>query len=346
MIELAFLTGTAASLAALLHFFFHRLHHEGWQVAAVIPREKEGAGWWRGANLTYYGIFTACSAVAAGSVFLVLAGAAGVPFVQLVALVAGMTLLCAAAAKWSARWIEGKAHTFSVAGAVFMGMLAAPLGLVAFNRSYDGAPIPVLATLAAISTAYVIGEGLGRLGCISFGCCYGRPIDTLPPGWSKRLARFGIRFRGHTKKIAYASGLEGVPVVPIQAVTCVLYLALGLSGMALFLADAYGGALGVTLAGSQLWRAFSETLRADHRGGGAISIYQGMSLALTLFGGACALGLPSEPIHAEIARGLGVLWRPDVILLLQALWLGIFLFTGRSAVTTSMLEIQVRYDRV
>lgn len=346
MTEIAFLAGVALAIAALLHFFFRRLHHEDWQVAAVIPRHKEGAGWWRGANLTYYGVFTASSAALAGTTFLALAGAAGVSLPRLAAIVAALTVLCAAAAKWSARLIEGKAHTFSIAGAAFAGMLAAPIGLAGFNRAAAGRPIPVLATLTALSIAYVIGEGVGRLGCISFGCCYGKPIDALSPRRSRWIARYAIRFRGHTKKIAYASRLEGVPVVPIQAVTCALYLALGLAGVALYLADAFAAALAVTLCGSQLWRAYSETLRADHRGGGRVSVYQGMSLALASFGAAAAALLPAELAHADVAAGLGVLWRPEVILLLESLWLGIFVFTGRSAVTTSLLEIRVRGDRV
>ena len=31
--------------------------------------------------------------------------------------------------------------------------------------------------LAALAIGYILGEGLGRLACLSFGCCYGKPLD-------------------------------------------------------------------------------------------------------------------------------------------------------------------------
>lgn len=69
--------------------------------------------------------------------------------------------------------------------------------------------------LAALSIAYVLGEGIGRLACISFGCSYGNPVDQIR-GW---IWRFSLRhhsvFVGQTKEIVFASGLEGEPVAPV-----------------------------------------------------------------------------------------------------------------------------------
>ena len=35
----------------------------------------------------------------------------------------------------------------------------------------------------------------------------------------------------------------------------------------------------ITIAVTQLWRLYSETLRADYRGGGEVSVYQWMAVA-------------------------------------------------------------------
>jgi prolipoprotein diacylglyceryltransferase len=345
MPESLFVLLLALAALALVRWSLVRLHEERWQIAATIPRRKEPDGAWRGTNLTYYGVFTATSAATAVAVFLLLAGAIGLPTSRTLPLFAIVAAFCAPAAKLTARWIEGKAHTFSVAGASFVGVAVTPLAILALG-ALPGAPIPMLATLAALSVAYVLGEGLGRLGCISFGCCYGRPVAELPEPWRRWLEPYSITFRGPTKKIAYASGMEGVRVVPVQAMTSVLYLSAGLAGMLLFLQDRFAAALIVTLALSQAWRAFSELLRADHRGGGRMTVYQGMSLVTVAFAIACVLALRGSGPVADLIGGLRTLWRPDVILLLEAIWLATFLYTGWSMVTGCVLSFHVHEDRV
>jgi prolipoprotein diacylglyceryltransferase len=222
-----------------------------------------------------------------------------------------------------------------------------PLAILVSNQLPGVAPLPVLPTLAAVSIAYVIGEGLGRLGCISFGCCYGKPVDALPPRVARLFGTRAVVFQGATKKIAYASGLEGVRVVPVQAMTSVAYLAAGLVGTLLFLHSCYAAALLATLAVAQLWRAFSETLRADHRGGGRLTVYQGMSLFAAALAMVCAAGLAGQPAPtASLARGFQQLWRPDVILILEASGIAMFLYTGWSMVTGSVLSFHVHEDRI
>jgi hypothetical protein len=48
----------------------------------------------------------------------------------------------------------------------------------------------------------------------------------------------------------------------------------------------------------------------------------------------------------EIAAGFSLLWNPAVLLFCQALWLAVFLITGRSVVTGSTLSFFVRADRI
>jgi hypothetical protein len=341
-----FVLSLAVGAAAMLRWSFVRLHTERWQIAATIPRRKEDDGRWRGTNLTFYGFFTASSTIASVAMFLVLGGAVGATLEQMLVLFAIVGGCCAPAAKLVARWIEGKQHTFSVAGASFVGVLVAPLAIGLSGRLPGAEPTGALAMLAAIAVAYVLGEGIGRLGCISFGCCYGKPVDQLPRRLRRLFERSAVTFHGPTKKIAYASGLEGVRVVPVQALTSVVYLAIGLAGTLLFLHSLYAIALVAALGLSQLWRALSETLRADHRGGGRLSAYQWMSLATALFAIACAIGLDGATRSADLAAGLRLLWRPDVILILEATWLATFLYTGWSMVTGSLLSFHIHEDRI
>ena len=135
---------------------------------------------------------------------------------------------------------------------------------------------------------------------------------------------------GKTKKIAYASGLEGERVIPIQALTSALYLMTSLLTTLLFLRSQYSVALAGSLLVTQGWRVVPETLRADYRGGGSVSAYQIMgllaipyTLCLPLF----FIG-PSVP-QPNVLVGLQSLWDPAVVLFLQGLWVALFVFFGK-----------------
>jgi len=70
----------------------------------------------------------------------------------------------------------GMARVLASAGVVAAGVAAAALMVVLFARRLGMAPLAA-ADLLAPSAA--LGEGLGRLGCLAAGCCYGRP-SALP----------------------------------------------------------------------------------------------------------------------------------------------------------------------
>src|SRR4029077_12246392 len=134
-------------------------------------------------------------------------------------------------AKLVARIVEKKNCTFTIAGAFFVGFVTTPWAITLVNwisGSHAGFPIPVIATMAAITVAYAFGEGLGRLACISFGCCYGKPLAASSDLIRRVFAGSGFILFGSTKKIAYAGGLEATEVIPIQAVTAVFYSVCGL----------------------------------------------------------------------------------------------------------------------
>ncbi len=206
--------------------------------------------------------------------------------------------------------------------------------------------LPVLAVCSALSVAYAFGEGLGRLACISFGCCYGKPLTKCPPRLQKLFARHSFAFSGATKKASYESGLEGARLVPVQALTAVLYLACGLACLYFFLLGWLATALMTSLIVTQGWRAFSEFLRADFRGSGSLTAYQWMALISVAYAGLMALWLPGRSATPELLTGLSLLWDPWILILLQGLWLVVLLYTGRSKVTASTISFQVVQDRI
>ncbi|WP_026842566.1 prolipoprotein diacylglyceryl transferase family protein [Citrifermentans bremense] len=348
MTETLFILGLAAGSALYLCWGWRTLPAERWQIAASVPIRKTGDGSWAGANLTWYGILTANAYVAAGALALLLMGAAGIPFRSVAAIVFLLLAACVPASRLVAQLVEGKANTFTVGGAVFVGTLLAPWIVVLVNRCLgDSAPIPPLAALAAIGVAYAFGEGYGRLACMSFGCCYGKPLAACHPKVASLFSPIALTFTGKTKKIAYASGLDGVKVLPVQGITYFLYCGAGIAGTCLFLKAQYGAAFLLTLSVTQAWRVVSEFFRDDYRGAGRLSAYQWMGMIGVCYGAWAAwhFGGKLEPLP-DLGTGLSALWNPAPILLLQGLWGGIFLYTGLSRVTAARLSFHVQSDKV
>jgi hypothetical protein len=257
---------------------------------------------------------------------------------------------CVPASRLVARIVEKKSHTFTVGGAVFVGILITPFAIALINRTLGqmlAFHIPVMSAYAAIAIAYAFGEGLGRMACISFGCCYGKPLATSSGLLQRLFVGRGFVFFGSTKKIAYAGGLEAVEVIPIQAVTAVLYSVCGLVAAGLYLTSHETVAFLFATITTQGWRSFSETLRADYRGEGRISAYQIMGIIGVLYAIAAACLLTEKSAVApDLSAGLASLWSPALILFLQGIWMTIFLYTGRSTVTGATLSFFVHRDRI
>jgi hypothetical protein len=346
-----FLFVLAALFAALFAWAFRALPQERWQFLAVMPVGKNTSGEWQGLNLTFYGFFMATANAMAVMIVFTLLGSIGCAANAVFALSAITLALCWPAARLIARVVEKKAHTFTVGGAVFAGGLMSPWIIESLNATRVkalGAEIPVVPTLAAMSVAYAYAEALGRLACISFGCCYGKSLDQLSPRARRLFESFNFTFVGATKKVAYEGCLEGVRVAPIQALNSVISIIIALAGAYLFLKSYFGASLLFTGAGMQLWRFLSEKLRADYRGNAQkISAYQVMALLLAPYAAALLFLFPGGRAETpEIAAGLSLLWNPAVLLFCQALWLAVFLITGRSVVTGSRLSFFVRADRI
>lgn len=345
------LLGAATVVLSLyLWWGFRVLPAERWQIFATVPAEKNGQGGWLGINFTWYGLLTANAYLVAVAVLLVLLGSVGVPVLAIAMLAAAMLCCCVPASRLVARIVEKKAHTFTVGGAVFVGIIITPFLITLLNRIAGpqfGFHIPVMAAYAAIAIAYAFGEGLGRLACISFGCCYGKPVAADSGRLSRLFNGRGFVFLGNTKKIAYAGGMEAVEVIPIQAITAVLYTVCGLLAAALFFASHHGIAFLVATGVTQGWRSFSETLRADYRGEGKVSAYQIMGVVGVVYALVMAYLLGTEAaVSAELAIGIKKLWNPALILFLQGIWCIIFFYTGRSTVTGANVSFHVHADRI
>jgi hypothetical protein len=57
--------------------------------------------------------------------------------------------------------------------------------------------------------------------------------------------------------------------------------------------------------------------------------------------------LPDLPsLRPDLSIGLRLFWSPGIILVCQLLWIGIFLFMGRSQVTGARISFHVRKDRI
>jgi prolipoprotein diacylglyceryltransferase len=349
MVNSLFVTTLAVGFTLLLAWSFKKLPDERWQILASVPISKDVSGHWRGVNLTFYGLLTANAYGAAVAILFVLLGAVSVPLSSTFAVAGSILMVCVPASKLVARLVEKKSYTFTIGGASFVGIVLAPWIITLIQRIPSGmvdAHIPMMPAMAALAISYALGEGLGRLACISFGCCYGKPLSQIHPVMRRIFENHCFVFSGKTKKIAYASGLDGEKVVPIQAITSVLYIVAGLIGIQLFLHSHFVAALILTIVVTQGWRAFSETLRADYRGDGKVSAYQIMGVIAIVY--SLSLPLLFQPEAADppdLTAGLGCIWNPAFLLFLYALRFGIFIYTGRSMVTGSTLSFHVHGSR-
>ena len=338
------------SLSVAVFWACKRLPEERWQFLASVPIIKDSRGCWLGLNFTYYGLLTANALVFAVALLIILMGSLRIPAIVTLSLIFAVLTPCLPAARWIARLVEGKQCTFTIAGAFFVGIFVTPVVLMLFNAQFDRVnttPLPVIPSLAATMIAYGFGEGLGRLACISFGCCYGVAVDQAPPLLRRICHRWHFVFSGELKKIAYASGLEGKQVLPIQAITALLYIIVGLVATLYFLNGYFTAAFILAMVVTQAWRVYSETLRADYRGIGRVSAYQYMGLLAILFALAMSYLFPTdESLVAELSAGIETAWQPLVLLSLQTLWVAVFIFFGKSMVTGAEISFHLHHDRI
>ena len=317
---------------------------------ATIPWTRRSDATWNGINLTSYGLLIATAALISIVFVLLLTGSTGTPLPPVLITLLLAVVICVPASRLIARWVEKKSHTFTVGGAFFCGLAVTPVLILLVNsgcRIMLTPPMNMAMMLAAISIGYVLGEGLGRLACISFGCCYGKPLEQCHRFTALCFERLAFVFSGATQKAVYEGGFKGVKLVPIQGLTSIVHTVTALIAMHLFFQGAYVAAFLLCLVVSQAWRLISEVLRADFRGGTKISAYQKMGGAAIIY--SCGLTFllpPSSLPPPDIIRGLGQFADPLLLLGLQLLWWVLFLYFGRSMVTGATLSFQIHRDRI
>jgi hypothetical protein len=347
MINAAFIATLAAFMTALLIWGCRTLPKERWQMIAAVPVSKEREGEWRGMNLTFYGFFSATGSVFGIGLGILLLASVRVSVTVAALLVAGMVVLCIPASRLVAAAVEKKSSTYTIAGAAFVAAILLPpvLWLGGQYLARWGVKLYVLPALAASAIAYAFAESLGRLACMSFGCCYGKPLRAASPGLAKRFRRFNTVFYGGTKKAAYASGLEEQPLIPVQALTSIIFTISGVLGLSFFFAQSWRLGVLIPVVGTWGWRAIAENLRADHRGDGRISVYQVMSIIAMIYLSVFTYLLPASGPAPDLWLALSQTATLPLILFLQGLWLLLFLFYGRSQVTASVVSFHVVAER-
>jgi len=350
MLDEIFILVLCLTIAFTFYWAFRTLPGESWQIIGCVPSRHLPDDRWQGWNLTWYGFFNATALVLATAMFLILMGSLSAPLLVNLLVLILILAACLPAARILAFLIEKKSATFTVGGASFVGILIAPWLIWLINKAgshWFGFNLPVGQTLAASSIAYALGEGIGRLACISFGCCYGRPLADCSPGIQRLFSHHYFIFTGKTKKIAYAHELDGQKVIPIQAVTAVICSLAGLAGCYLFLKGFAFFAFALTLTITQAWRILSEFWRADYRGNGKVSAYQILSAIAIIY--ALPIGfwfrLPDENIPV-LASGLMIFGNPALLFFFLVVWTIALIYMGKSKVTTAVISFNIVREKI
>ncbi|MDD5168607.1 MAG: prolipoprotein diacylglyceryl transferase [Syntrophales bacterium] len=342
-----FIVGSLLFFLIFLRGGIKVLHREEWQFLASISRKRLSDGTWSGLNLTYYGVFNALAHVLSLVFLLILTSAIGIAPGDILCIILVLMSFCLPASRILAKWIERKDNTFTVGGATFVGIVMAPAAVwLCYSFLHPHLTIPLTPILAAMAIAYAIGEGIGRLACISFGCCYGKPLKDCPASL-QRLFHYGtVVYSGKTKKIAYESGLDGQAIFPIQAVTSVLFILTAITCAYMFLKGWHSTAFLICTVITQGWRPLSEQLRADYRGGGTVSVYQILAILAMLYAIIIWFFLPPAAAVADVWNGIRSLWHPAIILFLQFWGMSIFWYTGKSRVTGVHMSFHVHKELI
>ena len=233
MLNVGFVAALAIALLALVAWGARTLPAERWQMLAAVPIAKSADGSWQGLNLTFYGFFSASGTAFGFAILLLLLGSVRVPVWVSIAVALFVILVCVPASRLIAGMVERKQNTFTVAGAAFVATILLPLLLVAVQPAAAHVlhrEIPLLPVFAAAAIGYVFGESIGRLACLSFGCCYGTPLRDANPLMARLFRKYNLVLQGSTKKAEYASGLAGEPLIPVQAITSGVFAVVGAGG--------------------------------------------------------------------------------------------------------------------
>ena len=152
------------------------------------------------------------------------------------------------------------------AGFVFYGaLIGGVLGMAIYAKIKKHA---LLAYTDLVLPAFMVGQGIGRIGCFFAGCCYGKLTD----GW------FAVTFPAGTA----AAGTR----IPTQLMECAFCVICGiLLMMSMRKEKHYGLTSAVYLMTYGVWRFIIEFFRDDDRGSvGVLSTSQFIGIFIVLAG--------------------------------------------------------------
>jgi phosphatidylglycerol:prolipoprotein diacylglycerol transferase len=262
--------------------------------------------WRRGEIAVFsYGSFVALgfglATVLCGSLLELRFGAAAPSVAFLVGIVAcsyaGSRVVFAGELAWARRLGQ---RSIAVRGhALYGGLLGALAFAVAAYRD-DLRSLVLVADCAAPGIA--LGYASGKLGCLAYGCCIGRPTRS----------RLSVRYSSPVSRACGQHGLGGIPLMPVQLFEGAVGLTLA-PLLAALPADMFGTGrvLGLLLLALAVTRLPLMGLRyrlPDERAGRFVA--SGLSLVLATLGVVLLAG-----VAAAGGRGVGggAGWTPGVI---------------------------------
>lgn len=345
MVELLFISILSIILMVLSIFGIRYFPGERFQFLFAIPYKKLSNGSWLSLNITFYGLFNAIAYTLGSFIGVLLLISVGLTRIQVLTILITILSICIPSSKIIAKIIEKSKSGFTVGGAVFVGVIVSPFAVIFAGYITNDHKLlrfinPIIASL---SIAYLIGEGVGRLGCISFGCCYGKSVDAVKSRFLRQLfKRFNTIYNGRCKKVSYASGLCNVETVPVQAMANILYSGTALISITLFIKGLFFISAIVAIIISQLYRFFSEFLRADYRGEGKISPYQKMALMNIVLSTAYLFwGFTPKGISVDLQNAFVHILELKMIFIFFAIFFVTLIYTGVSSATYSILTFRI-----
>ncbi len=190
------------------------------------------------------------------------------------------------------------------------GFIAVVAGLMVIVVAHG---LPCLTFLDTFALTLPLGHALGRLGCLTYGCCHGRPTDS----------HLGIRYTNPESKVFWGSDLGGVRIHPTQAYSAAGNLTLFLLLNAMMLMPLVPGQLTATyLVLGACGRFIIEFWRGiPVRQWLGLSTYQwvavgilavGLALAAIVAFGAGGTAL-AHPVGLGVAMGASLVYAPYIL---------------------------------
>jgi prolipoprotein diacylglyceryltransferase len=204
-------------------------------------------------------------------------------------------------------------------------------GIIALPFTFTGfawlSARPPLLLVDALACGLFVGHAIGRLGCLSYGCCYGRPTGSP----------LAITYRNPHTKAARVGGLHGVPLHPVQLYEALLDVGLVIAvNGAVILGAPVGVPTVVGMFGYSLGRFVLEFMK-DNDGRmllGPLSVNHLLCLGVVVLGFpvlgvSLSGGASAPPIDFAVALAAAPSVLPAVLLGAGVVCLGFGLHRGR-----------------